>query len=1166
MRSRAAAVLALAWSLAVPPAFDAQSSTQQGSLTGVVVATRTDAENREALLLKVPAQVSGRAVDEIRVRIGRDAARAAAAALVPDGWTAVAASDELRLSGPARPDAGSLIARFVSPGSPAASGASRAVMAALKQARLELFAGGDRLLRAEVPVERRAPIDADVPLDSVIGLPPVITAGETITMKPYDLTLTPFGGSWTFTPLDAAAAAPDVSPPVAEPAAAGATADYSFDLSVGASFTGAGLKLGVKYTDEYGDVIVDAEPPTLTLLPEPAGEGASISGCTTKSFRGRVICVCGYFPDEGARARLTIDGTPLGAPMTSSKRVLFFRLPDAIGPGPHTIALAGAAGSASIEVLELSGQIDQKELLRGQSTPIHIRIAGTRDPLSLRLVNHSPGIITLDGGNDQVIETSGGDANTYSGMVRGHTPGDFRLTYELTAGRCPCGDSNETTEGLPDGETWYDDTRERFRLGRDLANDARDADLNGDDRAKELAAEALAELERARAALKSGVASGDIGPESAKLFDEYITAYESQVRVVSTPGPTVPLTPPPADDPRDAPPPVIFGEEIDTPEITVTDGWFQPSQGVWQDDDDFKDAPGKRLTRTGAATWHAELKMVAGRSTALFGIRDDTGAPKHTRIHIKGETTATTLAKVRFRFTLIQGGKRTTVYEQPADRAQDIFLDGPSGPKRGWSASLTTGTGVPDQQLFTFTPGAYALEAELIRHDTGQPTGLKVIVSGEAVTTTAPALHFVPVALGDMGRSGQAVLGAKARTLAAQVAARLPAYLPVADNGITASAQPLQQFPEVQPGVLRELVSMLPLADDSDTVRRSRLVAAMTNWLGTQAALIGGGKVVAILQRDEFDNLWPDDDAAAFASSQKLMVATNDAYVDTIGHELVHTTPFLWSRDEMAAAFGFSYHNNDDRNYADGVELFPARTRHDAKNAMMGPAAGPPWVTQGTYAHMLEQFQAPPDPPLIVTRGFLARANGRIAGRLDRLYEVMGIPDLVAGTAAPGQVAIELRDAAGASLGRFPFSPGWYVPDVEIDRPVVAFTFSVPDIAGAVEIALLGPDGAELHARRRSANAPVVEIAAPRAGARLTPQGGTIRVSWRGADADGDALTYMLLYSPDDGRTWRVVAHEIEGTSFDVPVTGRPAAARLRVVATDGARSGQAEVTFGFAR
>src|SRR5690606_2321523 len=145
------------------------TSAQQGSISGVVVATRTNAENRETVLLKVPARTSDRAVEEVRVRVGRAVARVATPALLPAGWQADDDGDELRLSGPALAAEESILARFVT------SATSRSVEA-IKRVRLELHGGGDRLLRVEIPVDRLPAVTAHVPLDDVIGLPAVAVA------------------------------------------------------------------------------------------------------------------------------------------------------------------------------------------------------------------------------------------------------------------------------------------------------------------------------------------------------------------------------------------------------------------------------------------------------------------------------------------------------------------------------------------------------------------------------------------------------------------------------------------------------------------------------------------------------------------------------------------------------------------------------------------------------------------------------------------------------------------------------------------------------------------------------------------------------------------------------------------------------------------------------
>ena len=195
------------------------------------------------------------------------------------------------------------------------------------------------------------------------------------------------------------------------------------------------------------------------------------------------------------------------------------------------ITAPGVTGSARVEVLSLAGDVDRNELLRGQSTPLRLQILGTAEALEIRLKNTTPGIISMSGGDDQVVRTSGGASNIYQGTVRGLSPGDFNITYELTTGSCPCNEQeNSSTASVPtrpDGETWYDDVTRSFRRGRELANDARDLWLNRDPLADDEADEVRRALERARQQLRRGVQSGDIGGETAKLLEQYVEGYET---------------------------------------------------------------------------------------------------------------------------------------------------------------------------------------------------------------------------------------------------------------------------------------------------------------------------------------------------------------------------------------------------------------------------------------------------------------------------------------------------------------------------------------------------------------------------------------------------------------------------------------------------------------
>lgn len=94
--------------------------------------------------------------------------------------------------------------------------------------------------------------------------------------------------------------------------------------------------------------------------------------------------------------------------------------------------------------------------------------------------------------------------------------------------------------------------------------------------------------------------------------------------------------------------------------------------------------------------------------------------------------------------------------------------------------------------------------------------------------------------------------------------------------------------------------------------------------------------------------------------------------------------------------------------------------------------------------------------------------------------------------------------------------------------------------------------------RRPSAAAPSLAITSPSPGAALD---GAFTLAWRAEDPDGDPLTFDVLASRDDGRSWRVLARHLTGSSVRLH-TERLAGGdrvRLRVRASDGFHTAQAD-------
>jgi hypothetical protein len=135
--------------------------------------------------------------------------------------------------------------------------------------------------------------------------------------------------------------------------------------------------------------------------------------------------------------------------------------------------------------------------------------------------------------------------------------------------------------------------------------------------------------------------------------------------------------------------------------------------------------------------------------------------------------------------------------------------------------------------------------------------------------------------------------------------------------------------------------------------------------------------------------------------------------------------------------------------------------------------------------------------------------------------------------------------AEGTAQGEPPPFPPEPSPQADV-------TFIMPWVAGADTVVLV-QNGQVLDQRRISANAPTVKITSP-TGAVTWLAGSTQTITWTGTDADGDALTYSLLYSNDGGANWVILADHLTGNAYAVEVNSLAGGVdtRFRVVANDG--------------
>jgi hypothetical protein len=199
---------------------------------------------------------------------------------------------------------------------------------------------------------------------------------------------------------------------------------------------------------------------------------------------------------------------------------------------------------------------------------------------------------------------------------------------------------------------------------------------------------------------------------------------------------------------------------------------------------------------------------------------------------------------------------------------------------------------------------------------------------------------------------------------------------------------------------------------------------------------------------------------------------------------------------------------------------------------------------------------ASPVPVVLVSGTLRRRANGSESATIDPLIASDGVPSLEA--AGTGDHSLELRDASGARLARYPFTPAFGTVS---DGSLAGFLLAVPADPAAESIALLNGDSLVAQ-RQRSAHPPTVSFTQPSAGRTLR---GDVEVAWTGADVDDDALSYSLLFSGDGGLRWEPLLMDSRATRHTLPsaLVGNGPDARLRVVAMDGFDTSTATLSFG---
>ena len=226
------------------------------------------------------------------------------------------------------------------------------------------------------------------------------------------------------------------------------------------------------------------------------------------------------------------------------------------------------------------------------------------------------------------------------------------------------------------------------------------------------------------------------------------------------------------------------------------------------------------------------------------------------------------------------------------------------------------------------------------------------------------------------------------------------------------------------------------------------------------------------------------------------------------------------------------------------------------------------WISDYTYKGIYDYMKANPslnamaDAPdaeaftaqvsgdfLDIQGMIIADSNTATIQRLRRVSSAI-VPPLV-----PGPYAIRLFDAGNAQLASYAFTP-----EASDEIPsLLSFDQVVNFVAGTRQVRIVRlNDGQVLTTANVSPNAPVVSNVALQGAPN--PVTGTVTLSWSASDADGDPLTFDILYSGNNGASYQTVKTSVSGANTTIDtVTLGGGTGILRVIASDGANTGRAD-------
>lgn len=199
-----------------------------------------------------------------------------------------------------------------------------------------------------------------------------------------------------------------------------------------------GESLSVRYLDEWGDPWVEVEsvPDVEVVEPDTSSPPRRIESAGRYVVAGRSVCVCGGFDALDIATPFQVGEHSLQA-SSVGRTTAWLTVPEGT-LGPQLIQVEGFAGEAATDAIRIAAELDQEHLFSGQQTPLRLSVQGSEQQIPLELTNRTPQIITVEGGDEQTLETPGGRDNSVVRQLSAQQRGSFQLFWEVPDAPCPC--------------------------------------------------------------------------------------------------------------------------------------------------------------------------------------------------------------------------------------------------------------------------------------------------------------------------------------------------------------------------------------------------------------------------------------------------------------------------------------------------------------------------------------------------------------------------------------------------------------------------------------------------------------------------------------------------------------------------------------------------------